>query len=1002
MMDRNKDGKSSIMLTSIYKEFIQSKKYFEKETAFKSLMEKRIYRVLLICSNYDAYMLEEDGRIDEQIFKEYVSLNLRYPPVFVQANSASKAFKILEEGNIDLVISMLSVRETDAFQLSNQVKTKYPDIPIVVLTHFSREVSMRLQNEDLSSIDYVFSWLGNADLLLAIVKLIEDRMNVDKDVNEIGVQVVLLVEDSIRFYSSYLPNLYKIIFNQSEQFMKEGLNEHLRMLRKRGRPKILLATSYEEAITYYKKYRKNMLGVISDIRYAKDNMKDPHAGFKLSEFIKADNAYLPILLQSSRPQNRTIADRLDVGFLDKNSNRLSLELRDYVIKNFAFGSFIFRNPQSGEEVTRAHNLVSFQDAIKKVPVESLRFHSKRHDFSKWLKARSLFSLANIFSQASASDFNTMEEIREYVLKEISRYRINRGRGVISKFEGDGFDEYSIFSRIGEGSIGGKARGLAFVDSIIKKHKIFYKYENIIISIPRTIVLCTDIFDEFMYKNNLYEIALLDLDDEVILRHFLNGRLPEHVKHKLIALLSKTSTPLAVRSSSLLEDSHYQPFAGIYSTYMIPYINEDEQMLEMLFRAIKSVYASVFFRSSKAYMEATKNVIDEEKMGIILQEVTGSQYGDRFYPTISGVARSVNFYPIEPEKAEDGIASIGLGLGKIIVEGGKTLRFSPRYPKKVLQLSNPQMALTETQKKFYALSMNPEDYVDSTDDGINMKEFSVKEADKDGAINKICSVYDFQDGVVRDGSYGKGKRLITFSGILKFNSFPLADILNTLMEVGQREMNHPVEIEFAVNLDTEKDAPDIFSFLQIRPIVEDTDTLNFDLGEVNENECLLVSEKALGNGVIKDLYDFVYVKPDSFSPDKTKEIAEEIDELNRQFREESKNYILVGPGRWGSSDPWLGIPIKWSQISQARLIVEAGLPNYRIDPSQGTHFFQNLTSFRIGYFTINPYMNDGVYDLEFLDKQKAVFETDYLRHVQFNQPAVVKIEAKRNKGIVLKP
>jgi CheY-like chemotaxis protein len=990
------------MLTSIYREFIQSKKYFENETIFKALMQRRIYRVLLICSNYDAYMLEEDGRIDEQIFKEYVSLNLRYPPVFIQANSATKAFSILEEGHIDLVISMLSVREMDAFELSNQVKGKYPDIPIVVLTHFSREVTVRLQNEDLSSIDYVFSWLGNADLLLAIVKLIEDRMNVEHDVNEIGVQVVLLVEDSVRFYSSYLPNLYRVIFNQSERFMKEGLNEHLRMLRKRGRPKVMMARNYEEAISLYKKYSNNMLGVISDIRYHKDGMKDPHAGFKLCEHITADNPYLPFLLQSSEPKNRTIADKLGVGFLDKNSNRLSIELRDYVINKFAFGDFVFKCPTTGEEVGRAHNLVTFQEAVKKVPAESLRYHAQRHDFSKWLKARSLFSLSSIFFKATTADFGSMEEVRQYVFDEISRYRINRGRGVISKFEGDGFDEYSIFSRIGDGSIGGKARGLAFVDSVIKKHKIFYKYENIIISIPRTIVLCTDVFDEFMQNNHLYEIALLDIDDDVILKHFLNGKLPEHVRSQLKSLLSKTDTPLEVLTSRLLEYRHYQPFAGIYSTYMIPYIKENEEMLEMLYRAIKSVYASVFFKSSKAYMEATKNVIDEEKMAIILQEVTGSQYGDRFYPTISGVARSVNFYPIEPEKAEDGIASIGLGLGKVIVEGGKTLRFSPKYPKKVLQLSTPQMALTETQKKFFALSMKPEDYIDSTDDGINMLEFDISEADKDNAIKKICSIYDFQDNVIRDGSYGQGKKLITFSGILKYNSFPLSDILNTLLNVGQREMNHPVEIEFAVNLDTPNNSPEIFSFLQIRPIVEETDSLNIDLGEINYESCLLVSNKALGNGVMEDLFDFVYVKPDAFSPEKTKEIAEQIDKINRDFRAEQKNYILVGPGRWGSRDPWLGIPIKWSQISEARLIVESGLPNYRIDPSQGTHFFQNLTSFRIGYFTVNPYIDDGKFDVAFLDEQKAVFETDYIRHVRFNSPAIVKIEGKKNLGIVLKP
>lgn len=990
------------MLTSIYRQFIQSKKYFEKETVFKALMQRRIYRVLLICSNYDAYMLEEDGRIDEQIFKEYVSLNLRYPPVFVQANSASKAFKILEAGSIDLVISMLSVRETDAFKFSNQVKALYPQIPIVVLTHFSREVSLRLQNEDLSSIDYVFSWLGDADLLLAIVKLIEDGMNVETDVNDIGVQVVLLVEDSIRFYSSYLPNLYKIIFNQSERFMHEGLNDHQRMLRKRGRPKVLLARNYDEAINIYRAYKGNMLGVISDVRYHKDGVKDSQAGFKLYDYIKADNPYLPFLLQSSEPQNRSIADKLNVGFLDKNSNKLSTELRDYVINNFAFGDFVFKSPVDGQEVARAHDLVSFQEAIRTVPIDSLRFHSSRHDFSKWLKARSLFSLSTIFSKSTTSDFETSEDVRQYVIDEISRYRINRGRGVISNFEGNGFDEYSIFSRIGEGSIGGKARGLAFVDSIIKKHRIFYKYDNIIISIPRTIVLCTDIFDNFMQLNNLYEIALLDLDDNVILNHFLQAKLPENVRAQLKALLSQTSAPLAIRSSSLLEDSHYQPFAGIYSTYMIPHTPETDDMLELLFRAIKSVYASVFFRSSKAYMEATKNVIDEEKMAIILQEVTGNQYGDRFYPTFSGVARSVNFYPIGSEQAEDGIASIGLGLGKVIVEGGRTLRFSPKYPKKILQLSTPQMALSETQKKFYALSMKADDFIDSTDDGINILELPVEEADKDGAINNICSIFDFQDNVIRDGSYGKGQKLITFSSILKYNTFPLSKILTTLLYVGQKEMNHPVEIEFAVNLNPEPDCPDLFSFLQIRPIVEDTDTLNFDLGEIDQDACLLVSDSALGNGIIDDIYDFVYVKPDVFSADKTKKIADEIDLLNRRMREENRYYILVGPGRWGSSDPWLGIPIKWSQISEARLIVEAGLPNYRIDPSQGTHFFQNLTSFRIGYFTINPYIDDGWYDLDFLKQQNAIYETDFIRHVRFEEPAVIKIEAKRNKGIVLKP
>lgn len=988
------------MHTSIYHQFIKSEKYFQKETMFKNLMQKRIYRVLLICSNYDAYVLEEDGRIDEQIFEEYVSLNLRYPPVFVRVNSATKAFEVLKNDKIDLVISMLSIKETDAFQLSNQIKKEYSEIPIVVLTPFSREVSMRLQNEDLSSIDYVFSWLGNAELLLAIVKLIEDEMNVEQDVNEVGVQVILLVEDSIRFYSSYLPNLYKIIFKQSKRAMQEGRNSQRQMLRKRGRPKILLARNYEEAIKIYRTFSKNMLGIISDVHYMKDGKKDPQAGFKLFDYIKKENPHLPFLLQSTEIANSEIAKKATVSFLDKNSKQLSQNLRNFIVKNFSFGDFIFKH---NKNEIKAHDLISFQEAIKKVSSESLLFHSKTHDFSRWLKARYLFSLARIFSKFEENDFATVEQMRQFILEEISLYRINRGRGIISNFKETDFDEYAIFSRIGEGSIGGKARGLAFVDNIIKKHRIFYKYENIVISIPRTIVLCTDVFDQFMSNNDLYTLALSDIDDTVLLEHFVEAQLPQEVKKQLKTLLKKITKPMAVRSSSLLEDSHYQPFAGIYSTYMIPYVQDTDLMFDMLCRSIKSVYASVFFRNSKSYMEATKNVIDEEKMAIILQEVTGNQYDDIFYPTISGVARSTNFYPIDKEQPEDGIVSIGLGLGKVIVEGGKTLRFSPKYPKKVLQLSNPQMTLSETQKDFFALSMNPDDFKNSPDDGINILQLSTHRAEKDGAINKICSTYDFQDNMIREGFYPKGKKLITFAGILKYNTFPLAEILTTLLNIGQREMNHPVEIEFAVDLNTsEKNAPFIFSFLQIRPIVEESDTLNFDLGEINQDECLLVSEKALGNGIIDDLYDVVYVKPEAFKPEKTKEIAQEIDQLNKKFRENNKNYILIGPGRWGSSDPWLGVPIKWSQISQAKLIVESGLPNFRVDPSQGTHFFQNLTSFRVGYFTINPYIDEGKYDVEFLDKQTAIFETAFIRHVRFEQATLVKIEAKRNKGVVLLP
>lgn len=988
---------------SLYQEFLASKKYYINETSFKLLMRKRIYKVLLICSNYDAYLLEEDGRIDEQIFNEYVGLNLRYPPTFIQANNAQKAFRILQKENIDLVITMLNLADIDPFALANKIKSNYPKIPIVVLTHFSREVTMKLKHEDLSAIDYVFSWLGQADILLAIIKLIEDKMNVKHDVEIVGVQCVLLVEDSIRFYSSYLPNMYKIVFKQSLEFMTEGLNEHQRMLRMRGRPKILLATNYEDAAELYNKYRNNLLGIISDIRYHKDGKQDAQAGIKFCKMVQENDPYMPIVLQSSEIENERIAQQLNVGFLSKNSKTLNLELRNYLTRNLAFGDFIFRDPESLVEITRAANLRELQHKILKIPDTSLSYHIERNDFSKWLNARALFPIAQMFKPVRPEDFDNLDAIRNYIYNEISKYRINKGRGVISKFDRKRFDEYLIFSRIGEGSLGGKARGLAFIDNIIKKYQIAYQYDDVVISIPRTVVLCTDIFDEFMENNNLYKIGLSDLSDEEILDHFIKGKLPVRIEDDLKAFISVIKNPIAIRSSSLLEDSHYQPFAGIYSTYMIPKIESDEkQMMELLTNSIKSVYASVYFKSSKGYMAATQNEMDEEKMAIILQEVCGTRYGNVFYPTFSGVARSINFYPIELEKPEDGIANIAFGLGKQIVEGGQTLRFSPRYPNKVLQLSSPELTLRDTQKDFYVLDLLAENCKPSVDDGVNMLKQRIREIKDQKSLKHVTSTYDFQNNVIRDGSQYEGKKLITFANILKHNTFPLAEILQTLLEIGQKEMNKPIEIEFAVNLNTSKGSPAIFNFLQIRPIVETTHLEGVELSEENIKNHIIYSESALGNGIVEGIRDFVYVKPESFDPSKSKEMALDVEKLNDQFIKEKKAYVLVGPGRWGSSDPWLGIPVKWAQISGARVIIESGLKDYRIDPSQGTHFFQNLTSFKVGYFTINPYIDDGSYQLEYLNKMSAVYEDEFLRHIRFDEDIVVKIDGKNKQGIVMKP
>ncbi len=979
-------------------------KYYFNEASFSLLMRKRIYNILLVSSVYDAFILEEDGRIEEQIFNEYMSLNLRYPPRFIQATSLREAMKCMREEPVDLVISMLSFDDKGTFKLAAMVKAGYPHVPVIALSPFSREVSLKIEKLNLSNIDYVFSWLGNTDLLMAIIKLIEDRMNVEHDVKAVGVQTIILVEDNIRFYSSYLPNIYKIIFKQSKSFITEGLNEHQKMLKARGRPKILLATNYEEGIHFYRKYKSNLLGVISDISYPRKGVKDPEAGLRLFTRIKKENRFMPLLLQSSDLKNEEKAKKLGVAFIDKNSSSLPYELRSFIKYYFGFGDFIFKDPATGKEVGRARNLKDLQEKIFQIPKESLRYHIEREHFSKWLRARALFSLAKLFQSFTVEDFENINEVRYFIFNAISNFRITKSRGVISQFDRLTFDEYFSISRIGQGSIGGKARGLAFLDSLINRNELHHLYKDVDISIPKTVVLGTDIFDEFMDSNDLYPIALSqDHTDEQILQFFLDAKLPESVQEDLFTIASLINQPTAVRSSSLLEDSHYQPFAGIYNTYMIPSTEKNlDKKFEMLNQAIKSVYASAFFADSKAYMQATANVIDEEKMAVVLQEVCGKQYGRYFYPTLSGVARSLDYYPIPPEKPKDGTANIALGLGKYIVDGGLSLRFSPQYPKKVMQTATPDAALRETQKYFFALDLSPEKFIPSVNDSINLVKRTIKDAEKDNSIRKIASSYDLQNNIIRDGYNYPGKKLITFNAILKHNIFPLAEILQKTLYLGAKEMDKPVEIEFVMDLNVKKGEKIKFYLLQIRPIASKEQSVHLNPHKINPNRLLILSNSALGNGEIEDVQDVIYVKPQTFEAANNRKTAEMIGELNKKFLKKNRNYILIGPGRWGSSDPWLGIPVSWSQISAARLIVESGLKNYRIDPSQGTHFFQNLTSFRIGYFTVNPYIDDGVYNLPFLDGQPAVYENDTLRHIRFKKPLAIKIDGKKNIGVVLKP
>ena len=978
-------------------EFATDKHYFS-DISFNKLMQKRINNVLLVCSTYDAFMLEEDGRINEKIFNEYTSLNLRYPPQFSRASSSAMAFDLLGRNHYDLVITMLNIGKVDAFELANKIKKTYPDKPIVVLTHFSREVSIKLANEDLSSIDYVFSWLGNTSLLLAIIKLIEDKMNADYDIEEVGAQAILLVEDSVRFYSSFLPTIYKLIFEQRNELMAEGLNDHQKTMTMRARPKILLAKTYDEAIILYEKYKNNLLGVISDVSFPKDGKIDKEAGIKLCCKIRSEINQMPILLQSSENTYIEAISVIRASFIHKYSKTILADLRKYIKENYGFGDFVFMDPDTDEEIDRANNLHSLQVKLSSIPAKSLENHVNNNHFTRWLKARALFPLADLFEKKSMKDFNNVEEIRSYLIDTIANYRISKGRGVIASY----FDEYAIFSRIGDGMLGGKARGLAFADYLLKKHKIIHKFENVHVTIPKTVVLATDVYDEFMESNDLYKVASSDIKDDEILMQFVYSKLPEKISEQLKYFLEIVEKPLAVRSSSLLEDSHYQPFAGVYSTYMVPNSDKDISIrLTQLEMAIKSVYASVFFKDSRAYIAATANLIDEEKMAVILQEVVGKEYGQRFYPNISGVARSINFYPIGSEKPEDGVVNLAMGLGKMIVDGGVSLRCCPKYPKNILQLSSLDMALRSTQKEFYALDLNSYSFRPSVDEGVALQKIKVEDAMKDGSLKHIVSTYDFQDQLIRDGFQHTGKKIVTFANVLKYNVFPLSEILQTLLETGQREMNNHVEIEFAVNLDVPEGDPRIFSFLQIRPIVEANEKDNINVDFVTKDETIIYSVSALGNGTISNIKDFVYVKPDSFNAANNVAIATKIENLNNIMVREGVNYILVGPGRWGSSDPWLGIPVKWSQISAARVIVEAGLEKYRIDPSQGTHFFQNLTSFNIDYLTVNPFINDGFYDTKYLNSFKPHYEDEYICHIRFEKPLIVKIDGKQNKGVILK-
>lgn len=1031
LKDASKSQKISIFaqtLTSFMENNIPQEwnKFYLKDVSFVNLMMRRIYNVLIVANPYDAFMLEDDGRIEEKIYNEYMELGLRYPPTFTQVSTTEEAAAVLRSTVIDLVICMPGNADNDAFDVARDIKGKFPNIHCVVLTPFSHGITKRMQNEDLSIFDYVFCWLGNTNLILSIIKLIEDKMNLEHDIQEAGVQMILLVEDSIRFYSSILPNLYNYILEQSKNFSQEALNRHAATMRMRGRPKVVLARTYEEAQKLYDKYSDNTLGVISDARFPLKSAakafgnevmpeekpkhrtdtfgreKCPDAGLQLFRYIRKNDPFVPLIIESSESENRAKAEAEGFRFVDKNSKKMSVDLRRLMEEHMGFGDFIFRDPKTHEEIMRIHSLKELQDNIFNIPNDSMLYHISRNHMSRWLCARAIFPVSAFLKHVTWEKLQDVDAHRQIIFDAIVQYRHMKNIGVVAVFDRMKFDKYAHFARIGEGSLGGKGRGLAFLDNIIKRHPEFNQYENATVQIPKTVVLCTDIFDEFMMSNNLYPIALSDASDDEILKHFLHAQLPDSLIADFFTFFEATRSPIAIRSSSLLEDAHYQPFAGIYSTYMIPYLEDKYQMLQMLACAIKGVYASVFYRDSKAYMTATSNVIDQEKMAVILQQVVGKDYGTRFYPTMSGVLRSLNYYPIGDEEAEEGIASLALGLGKYIVDGGQTLRVCPYHPNQVLQTSETELALRDTQTQFYALDMKHVGNDFKVDDGFNILKLRVKDAVEDRSLTYIASTFDPYDQVINDGVYENGRKLITFSSVLQHGVVPLPEILQMSMKYGAGAMRRPVEIEFACNINNDRTCE--FYLLQIRPIVDAKEMLDEDVKAIPDSDCLLRSHNSLGHGISEDVVDVVYVKyDDRFSAMNNFYVADDIERINRKFLADGKNYVLIGPGRWGSSDHYLGVPVKWPHISAARVIVEVALKNYNIDPSQGTHFFQNLTSFGVGYFTVDTNTGEGGFvNKEILDAMPAVEETQYVRHVRFEHPMRILMDGKKQEGAVLIP
>ena len=973
---------------------------------YTRLMTRKIRSILLICNNYDSFSLEEDGHIEGQISQDYAELNLSNPPSIDRVESTLEALELLKHqgDRYDLIITMFNVGKLDVFEFSRLAKVIAPHTPIVLLSSYSKVIYNYIAKQDKTNIDYVFSWNNSTDLIIAIIKLLEDKMNAEHDVLEMGVRTIMLVEDSVHYYSAYLPILYKLVLRQNNEAVRDALNEEQQFMRKRARPKIMLATCYDEAVELYQKYKTNMLGIISDVGFILHKGDDRateviDAGINLCRLIKADNPTLPYLLQSSQESMRSVAEELGVGFVRKTSKTLIHELSEYIAREFAFGDFIVTDPLTGQETARARNLYEFERLIKTMSDESLRYFAGRNYISRWLYSRGLFSIGDSFRDIDVNDETDLGEIRKLNLRMLHDYRMRQGLGVVARFDPATYNDAIWFSRLGDGSLGGKARGLAFLNHILAKYDLYGKWEDVRVLVPRTLVVTTEYFDRFILENGLQYVINSDLSDAEILSEFVASTLPPDLTDALRVFIRNVRRPLAVRSSSILEDSYYQPFAGVYSTYMIPHTENEDQELRLLSKAIKSVYASVYFASSRGYIISTSNVISEEKMAIVLQEVCGSEDGGYYFPTFSGVARSINFYPIGYETPEDGVAKLAFGLGKAVVDGDQVLRFSPKYPKNVLQTSTPDLTMRETQQAMFALNLQPDKFKTSVDDAVNLERIPISDCGRFRSFSKVVSTWDYENQRIVDSPVPKGPKFVTFAHILKYNTFPLADILNTLLEITRKEVKCAVEIEFAADLDR-GDRAALFNVLQIRPISSVNSFNSVDWSSLETEGALLSSGCAIGPGMIQGVRDVVYLRRQNFDVMKTREMAAEMTAINNRMRDEGRNYVLIGYGRWGSSIPSLGVPVQWSNISEAKVIVECCLENFRIDPSQGTHFFQNMTSFNAGYVNVNPYSRPGEYcDLDALDSMPAEYESDFVRIVHFPEDLTICIDGKENRALV---